>query len=138
MKEVPLSRDRFFISANRLADAVSLRYPYVRQASIDEQADGARAWDTVGGGPELDAFQHLGRKTQLDFGGDRCLNGGHDSPFDDGCGFWAWGRIAQRDRAIPSKISRCSRLDARARYASFAAGPALSAMALQTRSIAGE
>jgi len=37
----------------------SLRYPDVRQAPIDKQADGSRAWDTVRGGPEFDAFKHL-------------------------------------------------------------------------------
>ncbi len=92
-------------------------------------------------GPEFDAFEHFGREADFDLGADRYVNGGHDFTFDERCGFWGW-RIARHDRAIPwgiqAKISRCSRLDARARYASLATGPALSAMALQTRSIAGE
>jgi membrane protease YdiL (CAAX protease family) len=49
----------------------------VRRAAIDKQADGSRAWDTVSGGPEFDAFEHLGRKAQLDFGANG-LSGSRD------------------------------------------------------------
>jgi hypothetical protein len=34
----------------------------VRQAAIDQQADGSRARDTMSGGPEWDAFKHLDRR----------------------------------------------------------------------------
>ena len=60
----PLFRGARSCSADSLAGAFSLRYPDVRQASIDKQADGSRAWDTVSGGPEFDAFEHLGWKAQ--------------------------------------------------------------------------
>ena len=75
----PLSRASS-CSADRLTGAISLRYPHVRQASIDKQADGARPGDTVSGGPEFDAFEHLDRETDFDFGAYGCVNGGHVSP----------------------------------------------------------
>ncbi len=60
----PLSRASS-CSADRLTGAISLRYPHVRRASIDKQADGARPGDTVSGGPEFDAFEHLDRRRIL-------------------------------------------------------------------------
>jgi hypothetical protein len=62
MLTVALFRGTSSCSADRFAGAFSLRYPHVRQAPIDKQADGSRARVAVRGSPEFDAFEHLGRE----------------------------------------------------------------------------
>jgi MFS family permease len=65
-KRYPSFEGPVLASADRLADAFSLRYPYVRQAPIDKQADGSRARVAVRGSPEFDAFEHLGREKGIE------------------------------------------------------------------------
>jgi hypothetical protein len=78
-KRRPSFEGQFLLSGSphgRHQSAVSPRAPGLDS----KEADGVRPGDTVNGGPEFDAFEHLDRETDFDFGAYGCVNGGHVSP----------------------------------------------------------
>jgi hypothetical protein len=85
------------------------RYHFrLRHAAEDQLADRLGARELSLARPVFDAFQHLNGEANFDLSADRGVNGGHDSPSMMDMDFVGM-------RGFQAKISRCSRLDARAR-----------------------